>query len=149
MALILGSGMLRFEPVENWEQLPDGWSFIDVAGVAVDSKEPAVEHWAKLKNAGNRGNADIKVYADIKVQAAPNTHIIDVVITGTNSSKTMMDANDRGLAASDAETAKIKQYDAWEFRRDEGVHFHPYAIDVQGRLARGASSDPRSQEGCR
>lgn len=39
MALILGSGMVRFEPVENWEQLPDGWSFIDVAGVAVDSKD--------------------------------------------------------------------------------------------------------------
>jgi DNA-binding beta-propeller fold protein YncE len=31
--------MVRFEPVENWEQLPDGWSFIDVAGVAVDSKD--------------------------------------------------------------------------------------------------------------
>lgn len=39
MAMILGSGNLRFEPVEGWEKLPPGWSFIDVAGVAVDSKD--------------------------------------------------------------------------------------------------------------
>ena len=38
MATIVGSGMLLFEPVENWEKLPPGWEFIDVAGVAVDSK---------------------------------------------------------------------------------------------------------------
>ncbi len=39
MATIVGSGMLLFEPVENWEKLPPGWEFIDVAGVAVDSKD--------------------------------------------------------------------------------------------------------------
>src|SRR3989475_4432971 len=39
MAMRLGSGNLIFEPVENWEKLPEGWSFIDVAGVAVDSRD--------------------------------------------------------------------------------------------------------------
>lgn len=39
MATILGSGNVRFEPVENWEKLPEGWAFVDVAGVAVDSKD--------------------------------------------------------------------------------------------------------------
>ena len=37
MTLTLGSGDLIFEPVEGWEKLPDGWAFMDVAGVAVDS----------------------------------------------------------------------------------------------------------------
>ena len=39
MAITLGSGALTFEYVDNWAQLPEGWSFIDVAGVAVDSKD--------------------------------------------------------------------------------------------------------------
>ncbi len=39
MALNLGSGNLIFEPVEGWEKIPPGWSFVDVAGVAVDSKD--------------------------------------------------------------------------------------------------------------
>ena len=39
MATVVGSGMLLFTPVENWEKLPPGWEFIDVAGVAVDSKD--------------------------------------------------------------------------------------------------------------
>ena len=39
MTTVLGSGNLLFEPVENWEKLPAGWEFIDVAGVAVDSKD--------------------------------------------------------------------------------------------------------------
>ena len=39
MAMILGSGNLRFEPVEGWEKLPAGWSLGDVAGVAVDSRD--------------------------------------------------------------------------------------------------------------
>src|SRR5467141_2938553 len=39
MATIVGSGMLLFTPVENWEKLPPGWEFIDVAGVAVDSQD--------------------------------------------------------------------------------------------------------------
>ena len=37
--MILGSGDLRFEPVVDWEKLPAGWSFVDVAGVAVDSHD--------------------------------------------------------------------------------------------------------------
>ena len=32
-----GPHKLEYEVVEGWEQLPDGWSFVEVAGVAVDS----------------------------------------------------------------------------------------------------------------
>ena len=39
MTITLGSGNLTFEPVENWEKLPEGWAFVDVAGVAVDAKD--------------------------------------------------------------------------------------------------------------
>ena len=39
MAMRLGSGNLLFEPVENREKLPAGWSFIDVTGVAVDTRD--------------------------------------------------------------------------------------------------------------
>ena len=39
MTTTLGSGNLLFEPVDGWEKLPDGWSFVDVAGVAADSKD--------------------------------------------------------------------------------------------------------------
>jgi glucose/arabinose dehydrogenase len=39
MAMRLGSGELLFEPVEKWEKLPEGWAFIDVAGVAVDARD--------------------------------------------------------------------------------------------------------------
>jgi DNA-binding beta-propeller fold protein YncE len=37
--MTLGSGNMLFEPVEGWEKLPQGWEFIDVAGVAVDSRD--------------------------------------------------------------------------------------------------------------
>jgi DNA-binding beta-propeller fold protein YncE len=36
MATTLGSGNFRYEVREDWAQLPDGWSFRDVAAVAVD-----------------------------------------------------------------------------------------------------------------
>ena len=36
---VLGSGDLLFEPVIGWEKMPPGWSFVDVAGVAVDSRD--------------------------------------------------------------------------------------------------------------
>ena len=39
MAMRFGGGNLLFEPVEGWEKLPEGWSFIDVAGVAVDTRD--------------------------------------------------------------------------------------------------------------
>ncbi len=39
MAIILGSGEHRYEVIENWAKLPDGWTFRDVGGVAVDSKD--------------------------------------------------------------------------------------------------------------
>jgi len=29
----------EFEGIQGWEQLPDGWSFVEVAGVAVDSHD--------------------------------------------------------------------------------------------------------------
>ena len=37
MAIRFGSGSLQFELVEGWEQLPKGWSHVDVAGVCTDS----------------------------------------------------------------------------------------------------------------
>ena len=30
---------MNFVPIENWGQLPDGWRYVEVAGVAVDSKD--------------------------------------------------------------------------------------------------------------
>ena len=39
MATILGSGQFRYEVIEDWAKLPDGWLFKDVAAVAVDHKD--------------------------------------------------------------------------------------------------------------
>ncbi|WP_374448979.1 hypothetical protein, partial [Stella sp.] len=36
MTVILGSGEHRYRVNADWAKLPDGWSFTDVAGVAVD-----------------------------------------------------------------------------------------------------------------
>jgi DNA-binding beta-propeller fold protein YncE len=37
--MIVGQGAYRYEVVENWEQLPSGWTHLDVAGVATDSQD--------------------------------------------------------------------------------------------------------------
>ena len=34
-----GHAKFEYEVLEGWEQLPDGWSFVEVAGVAVDSQD--------------------------------------------------------------------------------------------------------------
>ncbi len=39
LSIILGSGDYRYKVIENWAQLPGDWSFMDVAGVAVNSKD--------------------------------------------------------------------------------------------------------------
>ena len=39
MATTVGTGALTFESVDNWAKIPDDWHLIDVAGVAVDSKD--------------------------------------------------------------------------------------------------------------
>lgn len=39
MSVILGSGEYRYRVVEDWARVPEGWEFLDVAGVAVDSKD--------------------------------------------------------------------------------------------------------------
>ena len=39
MSVIVGEGEFRFRVVENWAQLPAGWSFGEVAAVAVDSRD--------------------------------------------------------------------------------------------------------------
>ena len=36
---VLGSGKHRYEVVEDWAKLPEGWEFKDVGAVAVDSKD--------------------------------------------------------------------------------------------------------------
>ncbi len=37
--MIVGAGQARFEVVENWPRLPDGWSCPDVVGVAIDARD--------------------------------------------------------------------------------------------------------------
>ncbi len=37
--MAIGPHKLEYEVLEGWEQLPEGWSFVEVAGVAVDSQE--------------------------------------------------------------------------------------------------------------
>ncbi|HEX9450639.1 MAG TPA: peptidyl-alpha-hydroxyglycine alpha-amidating lyase family protein [Burkholderiales bacterium] len=39
MATTLGSGKFKYEVISDWAKLPDGWSFRDVAAVAVDLKD--------------------------------------------------------------------------------------------------------------
>ncbi|MBT4073974.1 MAG: hypothetical protein HOE75_09860, partial [Chloroflexi bacterium] len=39
MAITVGSGDYRYELVEGWGQLPDGWEFKQVAAVAVDDND--------------------------------------------------------------------------------------------------------------
>ena len=39
MAIIVGTGEHRYEVVENWGRLPDGWHYGEVAAVGVDSKD--------------------------------------------------------------------------------------------------------------
>lgn len=39
MSVILGSGSFRYEVVESWGQLPDGWTYREVAAVGVDKKD--------------------------------------------------------------------------------------------------------------
>ena len=37
--MAIGPHKLEYEVLEGWEQLPEGWSFVEVAGVAVDSRD--------------------------------------------------------------------------------------------------------------
>jgi DNA-binding beta-propeller fold protein YncE len=37
--LKIGAGDLRYEALARWESLPEGWSFVEVAGVATDSQD--------------------------------------------------------------------------------------------------------------
>ena len=39
MRTILGDGDYRYEEIDDWAQLPDGWSFKEVADVAVDEDD--------------------------------------------------------------------------------------------------------------
>ena len=39
MAVTLGTGEFRYDVVEDWGKLPDGWTLRDAAAVAVDSKD--------------------------------------------------------------------------------------------------------------
>ena len=39
MAVTVGSGEFRYEVIEEWGRLPDGWTFKEVAAVAVDKKD--------------------------------------------------------------------------------------------------------------
>src|SRR5262245_30057758 len=35
----VGEGAYRYEALGCWERLPEGWSFVEVAGVATDSRD--------------------------------------------------------------------------------------------------------------
>lgn len=37
--MAIGPHRMEYEVLEGWEQLPEGWSFVEVAGVAVDSRD--------------------------------------------------------------------------------------------------------------
>jgi len=37
--MALGKHKIEYEVIEGWEQMPEGWSFIEVAGVACDSQD--------------------------------------------------------------------------------------------------------------
>src|SRR5262245_31434699 len=39
MTVHVGSGRFRYEALPSWERLPDGWSFVEVAGVASNSRD--------------------------------------------------------------------------------------------------------------
>ena len=39
MATIVGTGEYRYEVIENWGRLPDGWHYGEVAAVGVDSRD--------------------------------------------------------------------------------------------------------------
>jgi DNA-binding beta-propeller fold protein YncE len=39
MSTTLGDGKYRYQVIADWAKLPDGWEFLDVAAVAVDSKD--------------------------------------------------------------------------------------------------------------
>ena len=36
--MAIGAQKMEYEVLEGWEQIPDGWSFVEVAGVAMDSR---------------------------------------------------------------------------------------------------------------
>ena len=37
--MAVGRNKLEYEVLEGWEKLPEGWSFVEVAGVATDSQD--------------------------------------------------------------------------------------------------------------
>jgi DNA-binding beta-propeller fold protein YncE len=39
MDVVVGAGEYRYRVIDGWDQLPEGWAYRDVAGVAVDSRD--------------------------------------------------------------------------------------------------------------
>lgn len=37
--MLFGSGKYKYELVDGWAKLPEGWSFVDVGGMAIDSQD--------------------------------------------------------------------------------------------------------------
>jgi len=37
--MALGQHRIEYEVIEGWEQMPEGWAFVEVAGVACDSQD--------------------------------------------------------------------------------------------------------------
>ena len=43
MPVVIGEGEHRYEVIENWGKLPDGWRYGEVAAVGVDSKDNSAQ----------------------------------------------------------------------------------------------------------
>ncbi|MGE5193144.1 MAG: peptidyl-alpha-hydroxyglycine alpha-amidating lyase family protein [Deltaproteobacteria bacterium] len=39
--MIVGNGNYRYQPIPDWAKLPAGWSFVEVVGISVDSRDRA------------------------------------------------------------------------------------------------------------
>ena len=39
MSTVVGEGKFTYEVAEGWGELPEGWKFTQVAGIAVDSQD--------------------------------------------------------------------------------------------------------------
>ena len=66
--MTIGVHKLEYEVLEGWERLPEGWSFVEVAGVAVDSRDRVYVF--------NRGAHPVIVFDKVeahRVYSAPNS----------------------------------------------------------------------------
>ena len=71
---------IEFEVVEGWEKLPEGWSFVEVAGVATDSKDRVY--------AFNRGEHPMIVFDAKATSSTPGERAFSPTPTASTSVRT-------------------------------------------------------------